>query len=227
MNRLVVFNDAVEIGVSDIYDGTMRFFGEGDEQEIIDNQARLGELIGLPKEKVLRVRTIYDGRESYNDYFEVTEENLEEFCTQQSEKEIKVSDGLVTRLKNVGILLPLADCLGAVFYDEEQRIIGLLHAGRHNIEQNGPENFLRFLKEEFSCDAARLKVWLSPCARNYLITKLNNQKLLDAAKEQMLKMGVLEENIIDSCVDVVTSEIFPSCSAGDKTNRFAVVVKQN
>lgn len=227
MKKQLLFDDNVEVGVSDIHDGTMRFFGEGDEQEIINNQARLGELIGLPEEKVLRVRTIYDDRESYNDYFEVTEENLEEFCTQQPEKEIKVSDGLVTRLKNVGILLPLADCLGAVFYDEEQKIVGLLHAGRHNIEQNGPENFLKFLRDEFGCDIPKLRVWFSPCARNYLITKLNNQKLLDAAKEQILKMGILEERIFDSCIDVVTSEDFPSCSAGDKTNRFAVVVKQN
>ena len=226
MIKQILFNN-VEVGVSTLNDGDMRVFGEGDEQRIIDNQGKLGELIGLSKTRVARIRTIYDGRDSFNEYFEVTEENLKELCIDQPEKNIKVSDGLVTRCKNLGILLPLADCLGAVFYDEEQKIVGLLHAGRHNIEQNGPENFVKFLKEQFGLDASKIKVYFSPCARNYPIFVAGNQKLIDVALKQLLDNGILEENIVDSGVDVVADKNFPSCSRGDKTERFAVVVKQN
>ncbi|MBQ7202172.1 polyphenol oxidase family protein [Candidatus Saccharibacteria bacterium] len=226
MNKQILFN-GVEIGISTRADGDMRFFDDGDEQRIIDNQGRLGELVGLPKARVARIRTVYDGRDSYNEYFEVTEEDLQNYCIDQPEKDIKVSDGLATKCSNLGILLPLADCLGAVFYDEEQKIIGLLHAGRHNIEQNGPENYVKFLEEHFGSDVSKLKVYFSPCARNYPIFTADNRKLIDVALEQLLNNGILEENIVDSGVDVVADRSYPSCSRGDKTERFAVVVKQN
>ena len=65
MKKLVLFDGLVEIEVSDIRDGNMRFFGEGDETEVIKRQERLGELIGLNGDKIARLRTIYDGRNEY------------------------------------------------------------------------------------------------------------------------------------------------------------------
>ena len=70
MKKLVLFDGLVEIEVSDIRDGNMRFFGEGDEAEVIKRQERLGELIGLNSDKVARLRTIYDGRDEYTFYDE-------------------------------------------------------------------------------------------------------------------------------------------------------------
>ena len=225
MNKQTLFNN-VEVGISTINDSSMRFFGEGDEQRIIDNQGRLGELVGLPKTRVARIRTIYDGRDSYDEYFEITEKNLKEFCIDQPEKEIKVSDGLVTRCSEIGILLPLADCLGAVFYDEEQEIIGLLHAGRHNIEQDGPEKFVKYLSEKYHSDVSKLKVYFSPCARDYPIFAAGNQKLIEVALRQLVDNGIKVENIVDSCINVATDENYPSCSNGDKTMRFAIIAKR-
>ena len=121
MKKQLLFENRITFGVSDIHDGKMRFFG-GDEQEIIANQTKLGELIELNGEAVARVRTTYDTRSEYTDYREITEENLKEYSILNSEKDIPVTDGLVTKCKNVGILLPLADCLGAVVFDEKQKI---------------------------------------------------------------------------------------------------------
>lgn len=225
MIKQVLFEGEVEVGISEIGDGDMRFFG-GDENEIIANQSKLGSVIGLEGEKVTRIRTVYEGREQYTDYGEITDDNLRDYSILKPEVQIPISDGLVTKCREVGILLPLADCLGMVVFDEKQRIVGLLHAGRHNIEQGGPEKFVRLFVDSYDSDPKDLKIYFSPCALNYEITALDNKKIPDAAKEQLLRSGVLEKNIIEPGVDTFTDERFPSCSAGDGSKRFAVVMKQ-
>ena len=223
MIKQILFNGRVEVGISEITDGGMRFFGEGDESEIIKNQKKLGELIGL--EIVARIRTIYAGRNDYTEYDEITKENLSKFLIDNPENEIPVSDGLVTKEPEIGLLLPLADCLGAVVFDEKKGIVGLLHAGRQNIEQEGPRKFMEYLVKTFGSRAEDIKLFFSPYALNYQILKLDNKSMEEASYEQFIGMGILPENIIDHKIDNVSDDRFPSNSGGDATKRFAIVVK--
>ena len=225
MIKQVLFDGKVEVGISEIKDGNMRFFGDGDEQEIINNQRNLSELIAL--DGAARIRTIYGKREVFTDYFEITEKNLSDYSIENSEEKIPVSDGLVTKEKEVGLLLPLADCLGVVAFDKKQGIVGLLHAGRHNIEQNGPKKFIGFFVNNFGSNTTDIKLYFSPYALNYRIAKLDKKGLAEAATEQFLEAGIPPENISDPKIDTVGSVNFPSNSDSDVTKRFAVVVKQH
>lgn len=47
MIKQVLFDGKVEVGISEISDGNMRFFDGGNETEVIDNQKKLGGDIGL------------------------------------------------------------------------------------------------------------------------------------------------------------------------------------
>ena len=221
--KQILFGGKVEVGISEISDGNMRFFGNGDESVVIENQKRLCGVIGLSE--AARIRTIYDGRNDFTEYREITRENLVEYSIKNTEVGIPVSDGLVTKVCGVGLLLPLADCLGAVVFDEKQGIIGLLHAGRQNIEQGGPRKFIEFLRNNYSCEPDGLRVFCSPYALNYRITALGGKSMQEAAMEQFASAGILPENIIDPKVDTVSDEKFPSNSSGDSTKRFATVVK--
>ena len=225
MKKQVLFGNRVVVGISDIHDGTMRFFGEGEETEIIERQKRLGEIVNLDGEKVARIRTVYEGRDNYTFYDEINEGNIVEYSINNLEESIPISDGLVTR-SDMGMLLPIADCLGMVVFDEEQEITGLLHAGRQNIEQDGPRKFIEMFVNKYNSDVKKLKVYFSPCAQNYEITKLNGEKIPDATRRQITEMGVLVENIIEDGTDTVTSSDYPSRSAGDMIDRFAIVVKR-
>ena len=225
MKKLELFDGLVEMGVSDIRDGNMRFFGEGNEAEVIKRQERLGGVIGLNGDKVARLRTIYDGRDEYTFYDEISE-NISEFAIRNYEKDIPVTDGLVTRKKDVGLLLPLADCVGVVVFDEKKRILGLLHAGRHNGEQYGPEKFVKFLRDYLGGEPIDLNVYFSPCAQNYQIYEKKKKKMSDAVFEQLVRAGVLAENIDNPGTDTVTNDDYPSCSNGDLKTRFAIVVRQ-
>lgn len=225
MIKKTLFDNHIEVAISDITDGSMRYFGDGNEAAIIKNQQKLGASINLTGDRIARVRTIYEGRDSYTEYYEVTDVNLSNYSIDNSESRIAVSDGLVTRNGKIGLLLPLADCLGAIVYAEKQGIVGLLHAGRHNIEQQGPELFIKYLVKNHNVNPAELKLYFSPYAISYRITKLHNQTMRDAAMEQFIRNGVLPENITDPGIDTIISDHYPSSSMGDKTNRFAVVVR--
>ena len=140
MIKKVLFNNQVEVGISENSDGNMRFFSGNNEPEVIKNQKNLGKLIKATS--IVRVKTIYDGREYFTKYIEITKNNLLKYSVDNPEKEIPTSDGIITRGPGIGILLPLADCLGVVIFDEKQKILGMLHAGRQNVEQSGPKKLL-------------------------------------------------------------------------------------
>ncbi|MBQ6147829.1 polyphenol oxidase family protein [Candidatus Saccharibacteria bacterium] len=225
MIKKVLFDGKVEVGISETSDGNMRFFGEGDEGEIIENQRRLGSSFTGSESRLARVRTIYDERKDFTDYRELTEENLGDYAIENPEGEILVSDGLVTRDSKIGLFLPLADCLGVVVFDERQGILGLLHAGRHNIEQEGAKKFIEYFKEKFGSEARDLALYFSPHAVNYPIFKFGGRGLSEVATEQFLDSGVLGENIFNPKIDTVKSANFPSYSSGDKFKRFAIAAK--
>lgn len=211
----------IKIAYSTLADGNMRVFGAENEAEIIKNQMNLGARIGVSN--IARIRTTYDDRTDFTRYYEITDKNLEDFEVTKTEVTIPISDGLYTTLKEVGLLLPIADCLGIVVYDPKTEVLGLLHSGRQNLEQEGAKRFIDELVERYYINPADLKVFFSPCAQNYEIYALENQKLPDVAKAQLKKAGVKPENIEESEIDTVTDPRFPSASAGDKTTRFAII----
>ena len=183
--------------------------------------------MGNSRKEIARIRTIYGDRKNFTDFYEIENKNLSEYAIICHEEQIPISDGLITKCSNVGILLPLADCLGAVVFDEDHRVVGLLHSGRQNIEQYGPKKFIRHFVENFGSNPEKLKVYFSPHALNYQIFKFGNQLLSEIAKEQLAEAGVLMKNIIDYKIDTVDNVNLPSHSSGDTTRRFAIVVKQN
>ena len=221
MKKQNLFNSKVDVIISENQDGNMRFF-EGNEQEIIQNQARLGESVGLSNHNIARLKTIYDDRKNFTEYFEITRENIKAYSIQNPEKGIPTSDGIITKESEIGLLLPLADCLGIVVFDGEN--LGLLHAGRHNIEQDGPKKFIEYFVEKLGSKPENIKVYFSPYSINYHINKLN-KKLGTAAKEQLLAAGVSLDNVLDAEEDTVEETNLPSHSSGDTRKRFAILAK--
>ncbi len=223
MKKILFCDGEAEIAISDRSDGNMRFFGKGSEQEIIENQSILSETIELQKQCIARINTRYN-RSNYTEYHQITDDNIKDYSILLPEHKILVSDGLISTIPEIGLLLPLADCLGMVFFDRTRRVIGLLHAGRHNLEQYGPKKFVECLQNEYHSNPSDISVYFSPYARNYEVFQLH-KKISEVAVEQLLSAGILAGNITDSSIDTMIDNDYPSNSLGDKTERFAIAAK--
>lgn len=220
-----LFEDKVTLAISTLEDGNMRAFSDAEFETVLENQSKLSIALKTSADKTARVLTTYIDRKSFCEYYEITGETLPEHTIEKPETDLIVADGLVTKEKDFALLLPLADCLGIIFYDKTQNLLGLLHSGRQNLEEDGAYKFVEFLENNYNCKAEDLQVYFTPHAQDFEIYALNHAKLAEAAEEQLVRAGVKAENIERSDIDTVTNPDFPSNSAGDKTMRFAVAVK--
>ena len=222
-----LFNNKVAFAISTLEDGNMRAFSDAEFETVLENQSKLSVALRTTTDKTARVLTTYIDRKSFTEYYEINNETLSQHVVEKPESDLINADGLVAKSKDFALLLPLADCLGVVVYDKAQNILGLLHSGRQNLEEDGAYKFVEFLKENYACDPKNLEIYFTPHAQNFEIFALNNVRLAEAAEEQLVRAGVKAENIERSDIDTVTNPEFPSNSAGDKTTRFAVAAKMN
>lgn len=132
-----------------------------------------------------------------------------------------VSDTLFTCEKNLALLLPVADCIGAVLYDGATEVLGLAHFGRHNLLQNGGTETIRYMCEQFATNPEDVHVWLSPAAgeSNYPLYDFDNRSMHEVAVEQLQAAGIKRENIAVDTRDTTTDPTFFSHSEFLKGNR--------
>ena len=139
-----LFNDQVILATSMRKDGNMRAFSETEFDEVLKNQSTIVTALGGHSDNTARVLTTYLERKSFTEYYEINNQTITEHVINKPETALKLADGLVARTRDYTLLLPLADCLGVVFFDPEQNILGLLHSGRQNLEEDGAYKFVEF-----------------------------------------------------------------------------------
>jgi hypothetical protein len=221
-NEPIILADKVLIGLSTVADGDIDV--RKNDAESNQNAQEFLTRNGFDVNNSALVYVTYD-RENYTDYAVADETWAGKGM--KSDQSVQTVDGLATQAKDLGLFLPLADCLGAVLYDPEHCVLGVTHLGRHATEANGATKFVEFLNHEFDSDPAKLQIWLSPAAgaENYPLYKLDNKSLRVVNIEQFLTAGVKPENITGADIDTTTDENFFSHSSGDICQRFAIVAK--
>lgn len=75
---------------------------------------------------------------------------------------IPQTDGLVTSLKEVPLVVLSADCVPVILFDEEKGAVGALHAGWKGILEGIVENTGKLMKEKGS-KLSSVKVVMGPC----------------------------------------------------------------
>lgn len=138
-----------------------------------------------------------------------------------NQDELIPCDGLVTRQRGRQLVLPLADCVGAVLYDQRQKICMVSHLGRHSTEQRGAYHSVQYLQHQYGSETSDVLVWLSPGAGNgnYPLYAFDNRSLHDVITEQLIESGVPRKNIEISSVDTTTDRHYYSQSEFTKGNR--------
>jgi copper oxidase (laccase) domain-containing protein len=131
------------------------------------------------------------------------------------------ADAIITTTPGLGLFLPLADCIGAVLYDETENVLALAHFGRHSLEQNGIVSIVNYLNKHHTVKAKNLRVWMTAAAGKdvYQIWKLDNQGMKDAAFAQLEKAGVPRKNIDDNPAETTSDPNYYSYSEFLKGSR--------
>lgn len=222
-----IFGDAVIAAVSSVDDGPMNFRGH-DLDEIQHNRVVFLDQVGIEPVQTTLVQVSYEEREHFTRYQVIGEEHAGEGMLAPTTA--IVADALVTTRPEQALFLPLADCVGAILYDPENKILMVSHLGRHSVEEDGGKKSVAYLVDEFDTDPRRLLVWLSPAvgAASYPLSAFDGRGLHEVVTWQLLASGVSTENIELSAVDTAENDDYYSHSeykAGNQSDdgRFAIV----
>ncbi len=208
---------SLQIYTSTVANGSMKSLHAADIVTVATNRADFLASLGIEPRDTTLLRLTYN-RADFCEYYTLAEEDKGDGITRES---TRVADALVVTAPGHALLLPLADCIGAVIHDSVQNILMLSHLGRHNLEQVGGTKSIEYLAKKHGCAPKNLSVWLSPAAgkNSYPLYAFNNRSLHDVAAEQLVAGGVLYKNISVSPIDVATDETYFSHSQFLKGNR--------
>ncbi len=135
----------------------------------------------------------------------------------------KEADGLITNLRNTPLLIFTADCVPVVFYDKNQGVVALAHAGWRGTYGNIAEEMVNIMTNKYGCKVEDIKTIIGPSVSvdNYEVSydliekfaalevqgyykEVDDKYYLDLwklNKELLKKCGILKDNIkiIDFC----------------------------
>ena len=225
------------VAVSSKDDGTMLDRGRHGA-DILENRRRFCDKIGITYDNVVYQVISYDQGQTFDSIAEVTKTD-----TTRHNSEGIFADALYTEAVDVGLFLPVADCIATVIYDPKRRALMLAHLGRHSTVAQLMTRAIQYFVERGS-QAKDLLVWMSPsiAQKNYRMdyfdhvddTKWRNfcRQTADGIYLDMqgfnrslaVQAGVPSDNIFISPIDTADDPHYFSHTIGDTDGRFAVLV---
>lgn len=205
------------VAISTVADGSMYDRTDPENQSVIANRTSYLKTLGISMDQTTRVNTKYESA----DYCRYREATGDDKGSGMRNNNVAIADGVVTTSKDHALLLPVADCVGAVIFDPIQNILMVSHLGRHSLEQQGGVRSVAYLVDNYGSKPETLQVWLTPAPNKeiYPIWALENKGMKEVTFEQLKKAGILDENIIDNPADSATDESYYSYSEYLKGHR--------
>lgn len=181
------------------------------DEEILNMRQYFSEFLKIDYDNFVFQKQIH------SDLLKIVEEN---YCYGEH-------DGLITQLKGKVLVLSLADCSGILIYDGKKEIIAAVHSGWRGTTQNIIGKTINIMIDDFQSKPEDIICYLSPSAsgRNYEIgaelldrlgdftTEREGKNYFDnkaMIKHQLLKMGIIEENIEISEICTIDNEDYHS-----------------
>lgn len=158
-----------------------------------------------------------------------------------SPKIIENCDGIITKEKNLPLMVMVADCIPILFFDEIQGVIAAVHAGRNSTFLKIAQITANKMINELGCNANNIKVIFGPsihsCCYEVSDELLNIVKTSFGEKFcigknidlQGINIKLLEEvgirhiNVSNICTKC-SNEPFFSFRKNPKTGRFAGII---
>lgn len=216
----------LKIYLSQVSDGNMKPDKINNQLSVLDTRTKFLLKSNISPNDTSLVKISYED-DNYTRYLIIGGTNKGDGIVRESDT---IADALVTTATNHALFLPLADCVGAVIYDETKNVLMLSHLGRHSLEKFGGVKSVEYLVKNFNVDPDNLMVWLSPAAgrENYPLSSFEGKSLQQVAKEQLASAGIRTSSVSASSIDTTKNDSYFSHSqflSGKRkeSGRFAVV----
>jgi len=159
------------------------------------------------------------------------------------------TDGLVTNTPGLALMLRFADCLPILLYDPKKRVIGLGHAGWRGTAGLLAQRLAETMREEFGCQLGQVRAGLGPAigpccysvgeevgeavraalpdSSGALVERADGiyLDLWEANRWQLRELGIQKIEVGKICTACNTAEFFSHRAEGERTGRFAVVMR--
>lgn len=96
-----------------------------------------------------------------NNIREITPENMGHGLFDQT-SQIPDTDGMVTNIPNINLVIYTADCMPISFYDPEKKVIGIAHSGWKGTIQDISKNILTIMSEKYGSQISDIRVSVGP-----------------------------------------------------------------
>lgn len=196
-------NRALRHGISTLQEGNMDYrFGV--KQEVVKNRSEF-----LNKTRIPAERSVFIDVQHGTKIIEGTA-SLAGIGFYSRESALK-ADAIVTKEKNLALVVLTADCIPAILYDRSKQVLGLAHLSRHNTKEAFAQTLVSFLKREYGVDAQELQVYFGPSIKknSYILPEFpGGYDLVADNVNQFLLKGVGEKNIFVDQTDTVGSDSF-------------------
>lgn len=210
-------------GISTVEDGNMDYrFGV--KEQVISRRKKFFHQIRIPVE-----RTVFINVQHGTKIVEGTT-SLAGIGLHSSESAIK-ADAIVTRERNLALVVLTADCIPAIFYDRANEIIGLVHLSRHNTKEIFSQIVASQLKRDYGANLQDLKIFFGPSIKkeSYILPEYpNGYDLVSDNVNQLLLKGIRQENIFvdptDTALDGNFFSHYRAVREKEPEGRFATTV---
>lgn len=211
-------------------------FYTGNKEEALINRKKFAQKNKLDPQKIISVNQVHGNK-------------VLKVCDKDSNQEID-ADGMITNQKGIFLIKKIADCLAIAFYDPKNQAIGLIHAGWQGLDKDIINNVVLQMQRTFRVHPENLIVEFSPSIgpchyggpiklrqskdpkwQKYIAKDADENHGVDLwqfAKNQLIKLGVLEENIYNPKICTFEENKFFSHRRAQKNNepdfRFAAIL---
>lgn len=193
----VVHGISTRIGSVNDFNFNLGNFSNFDLKQIQKNRDAFFNFLGIDKTRVVFQQQVHSDKFTF-----VTEPGL-----------IKENDALITNQRNLFLVVTVADCIPILFYDDKNKIVGVVHSGWRGTYSKILLKTIEYCKKEFNLSLEHTYFYFGPsiCKNcfevdedvaikfdQHYVKKRNNKFLVDLPeinKKYLLDSGFKKENI--------------------------------
>ncbi len=211
------------------------FNTKDDKAKILENYRLLSYDLGFDIG-----RTVISKQTHTNNILIVTEEDAGKGVIRESD--IEGTDGLITNIKNIPLVVFSADCTPILLYDYDKRVVAAIHAGWRGTVNKIAQKAVRLMKEHFNCDPkniyAAIGPSIGPCCFEFgdeakeifdekYLTPKGDKYMVDIwnfNKDQLMLEGVNNIDLSSVCTVCNSDKYFSYRTHKERTGRQAALI---